>query len=41
MKAGALYLRVGVLVVVGIVLGVGFVLFLAGARGGPVQLVET
>lgn len=41
MKAGALYLRVGILVIVGIALGVGFLLFLAGGRGGPMQLVET
>jgi paraquat-inducible protein B len=36
-----LYLRVGILVLVGIALAVGFVLFLAGGRGGPMAVVET
>jgi ABC-type transporter Mla subunit MlaD len=40
-KASKLYLRVGVLVVVGAALIVGFLLFLAGTRGGAVTLVET
>jgi paraquat-inducible protein B len=41
MGGKTLYLRVGVLVLVGIALAVGFVLFLAGGRGGPVTVVET
>jgi paraquat-inducible protein B len=41
MAARTLYLRVGVLVLVGIALAVGFVLFLAGGRGGPMTVVET
>lgn len=41
MRSQALYLRVGVLVVAGAVLAIGFVLFLAGARGGQLVLVET
>ena len=41
MKGRALYLRVGALVLVGIALAVGFLLFLAGGRGGPTQVVET
>lgn len=41
MKASKLYLRVGVLVVVGAALGVGFLLFLAGNRGGALMMVET
>jgi len=41
MKASKLYLRVGILVVVGAVLGVGFLVFLAGSRGGSLMLVET
>jgi paraquat-inducible protein B len=42
MKASTLYLRVGALVVVGLVLAVGFVLFLAGGRGsGATQVYET
>jgi ABC-type transporter Mla subunit MlaD len=40
-KASKLYLRVGVLVIVGIALGVGFLLFLAGTRGGALMMVET
>jgi paraquat-inducible protein B len=36
-----LYLRVGILVLVGIALAVGFVLFLAGGRSGPMTVVET
>lgn len=42
MKSTALYLRVGTLVVVGLVLAVGFVIFLAGQRGsGPLTTFET
>lgn len=41
MKGRALYLRVGVLVIAGVILAVGFLLFLAGGRGGPTQLAET
>jgi paraquat-inducible protein B len=42
MKSSTLYLRVGALVVVGAVLAVGFVLFLAGGRGqGPTITFET
>ncbi len=41
MKSSKLYLRVGVLVVVGVALGVGFLLFLAGTRGGALMMVET
>jgi paraquat-inducible protein B len=41
MTGRALYLRVGILVIVGAVLAVGFVVFLAGNRGGPTVLVET
>lgn len=41
MGGRTLYLRVGALVLVGIALAVGFVLFLAGGRGGPTTLVET
>lgn len=40
MKASKLYLRVGILVVAGAMLAVGFLLFLAGARGGAEMLVE-
>ena len=39
MKSGTLYLRVGMLVVAGVVLAVGFVLFLAGNRDSGAQLV--
>jgi len=42
MKAGTLYLRVGMLVVAGVLLAAGFVIFLAGGRGqGPVTVFET
>jgi paraquat-inducible protein B len=41
MKASRLYLRVGILVVVGAALSVAFLLFLAGSRGGQLLLVET
>jgi ABC-type transporter Mla subunit MlaD len=42
MKAATLYLRVGILVVAGLLLAAGFVLFLAGARGsGATQVYET
>jgi paraquat-inducible protein B len=41
MAARTLYLRVGALVIAGVVLAVGFVIFLAGGRGGPTTLVET
>jgi len=42
MSARTLYLRVGALVIVGALLAVGFVLFLASGRGkGPTSLFET
>jgi ABC-type transporter Mla subunit MlaD len=42
MKGSALYLRVGMLVVAGVILATGFVVFLAGGRGqGPLQTFET
>jgi len=42
MKGSALYLRVGLLVVVGAILATGFLVFLAGSRGqGPVTIFET
>ncbi len=42
MKSSALYLRVGLLVVVGVVLAAGFVIFLLGSRGsGPATIYET
>lgn len=42
MSGRTLYLRVGALVIAGIVLAVGFVLFLAGGRGsGATQVYET
>jgi len=41
MATRTIYLRVGALVLAGIALAVGFVLFLAGGRGGPTTLVET
>jgi paraquat-inducible protein B len=42
MKGTSLYLRVGLLVVVGAVLATGFIVFLAGGRGqGPLQVFET
>jgi paraquat-inducible protein B len=42
MKSTALYIRVGTLVVVGLVLAVAFVIFLAGQRGtGPMTTLET
>jgi len=42
MKGSALYLRVGLLVVIGAALAVAFVIFLAGGRGqGPVTVFET
>lgn len=42
MKPATLYVRVGVLVVVGALLAAGFVIFLLAGRGsGPVQLFET
>ena len=42
MKPATLYLRVGILVVVGALLAAGFVIFLAANRGGgPVQVFET
>ncbi|MGG5811339.1 MlaD family protein [Falsiroseomonas sp. CW058] len=41
MAGRTLYLRVGILVIAGALLAVGFVIFLAGGRGGPTVLVET
>ena len=42
MRGGSLYLRVGMLVVAGVLLAVGFVIFLAGQRGGgPTTVFET
>jgi paraquat-inducible protein B len=42
MKASTLYVRVGALVVAGLVLAAGFVLFLAGGRhGGATEVYET
>jgi paraquat-inducible protein B len=42
MKSTALYVRVGALVIAGLVLAVGFVIFLAGQRGsGPLVTFET
>lgn len=41
MKSSALYLRVGILVLVGAALAVGFVLFLAGGRSVATELYET
>jgi paraquat-inducible protein B len=41
MKSSAIYLRVGVLVLVGAALAVGFVLFLAGGRPAATALYET
>ncbi|WP_270938653.1 MlaD family protein [Falsiroseomonas oryzae] len=42
MKGSALYLRVGMLVVAGVVLAAGFVIFLVGGRGqGPTTVFET
>jgi paraquat-inducible protein B len=42
MKPANLYLRVGILVVMGALLAAGFVIFLAANRGsGPVQMFET
>lgn len=42
MRSGSLYLRVGILVIVGVVLAVGFLLFLAGDRdSGRLTVFET
>ncbi len=42
MKGTSLYLRVGLLVIAGVVLATGFVVFLLGGRGqGPMQTFET
>jgi paraquat-inducible protein B len=39
MNTRTLYLRVGMLVIAGVLLAVGFVLFLAGNRGGATAVV--
>lgn len=41
MRSTSLYLRVGALVIAGVLLAAGFTVFLAGGRGGPTWIFET
>jgi paraquat-inducible protein B len=41
MKSTGLYLRVGALVIAAVLLGAGFLVFLAGGRSGPAWIFET